>query len=195
MANISDFKAQLIQGGARANQFRVTLAFPSFVAGGGLMSYKGQFLCKAASLPAGTLDDTPINYRGRAVHFAGERTFAPWTVTIYQDNDFAIRNAFEVWQNGINSFPNNTGKTSPRDYMVDMFVEQLDRNNNSIKTYKFFDAYPTSIGQITLDFDTNNTIEVFDVQMTYNYWTSNTTDDGFTTVGVTINTPGGSLPI
>jgi len=31
MANIADFKAQMIGGGARPNQFRVELTFPSFV--------------------------------------------------------------------------------------------------------------------------------------------------------------------
>lgn len=195
MANISDFKAQLIQGGARANQFLVQLTFPAVVPGGPLLSYRGQFLCKAASLPAATIDDTPINYRGRVVHFAGERTFDPWTVSIYTDNDFSLKNAFEVWSNAINSFPNNTGLLRASDYQVDFQVFQLDRNGSFIKGYQFIDAYPTVIGPITLDFDTNNTIEIFDVTFVYNYWLSDTTDNGFSTIGVTINTPGGSLPI
>ena len=49
MANINDFKAVLKGGGARANQFQVTMPFPGFAAVGGetrTMSY----LCSATSL-------------------------------------------------------------------------------------------------------------------------------------------------
>ena len=35
MPNINDFKAKLRGGGARANQFRVTMPFPGFAAVGG----------------------------------------------------------------------------------------------------------------------------------------------------------------
>ena len=93
MANISDFKAQLIGGGARANQFQVQLTFPSFVSAGAAVGINAQFLCKAAQLPASTVENMPIYYRGRQVNFAGERTFAPWSVTIYNDTTFTIRNA------------------------------------------------------------------------------------------------------
>ena len=35
MPNINDFKSKLRGGGARANQFRVTMPFPGFAAVGG----------------------------------------------------------------------------------------------------------------------------------------------------------------
>jgi hypothetical protein len=60
----------------------------------------------------------------------------------------------------------------PSDYQVDMSVHQLDRNDAIIKTYRFYDAYPTSVGQIALDFEQNNQIETFDVEFTYNYFTT-----------------------
>ena len=80
MANIADFKAQMIGGGARPNQFRVELAFPSYVTLGVVAGQRAQFLCKAAQLPASTIETLPVLYRGRPVNFAGERTFQPWTV-------------------------------------------------------------------------------------------------------------------
>jgi len=197
MANISDFKAQLIGGGARANQFRVDLAFPTYVTASQVAGIKSQFLCKAAQLPAATIEDVPIQYRGRAVHFAGERTFAPWSVTIYNDTDFSIRNAMEQWSDGVQNLAASTGRTNPRDYQVDLLVHQLDRNGATVKTYRFVDAYPTEIGAIALDFDTANAIETFDVTFTYNYWTSTTGTGVGAPFGVntTINTPIGSFPI
>lgn len=196
MANISDFKAQLTGGGARANQFRVELAFPSFVPAGPVVGLKSQFLCKGAQLPASTLENIPLQYRGRAVNIAGERTFAPWTISVYNDTDFAIRNAMETWSNGIQALQTTNGIVNPRDYQVDLMVHQLDRNGATVKTYRFIDAYPTEVGAIALDYDQANQIETFDITFTYNYWTSNTaTNGGGVGVNVSVDTPIGSFPI
>jgi len=196
MANIADFKAQMIGGGARANQFRVDLTFPNFVTAGALIGINSQFLCKAAQLPASTLENTQILYRGRQVNFSGERSFVPWTVAIYNDTTFAIRNALERWSDGIMNNAQTNGRTNPRDYQVDLLVHQLDRNGATVKTYKFVDAYPTEIGPIAVDYDTNNAIEIFDVTFTYNYWTSDTTT-GASAFGIntSVSTPVGTFPL
>jgi hypothetical protein len=195
MANISDFKAQLIGGGARANQFRVELSFPSYVSAGPVIGVRAQFMCKAASLPASTIENIPLQYRGRAVNIAGERTFAPWTVSIYNDVDFGIRNAMEQWSNGIQQLSSTNGRTNPRDYQVDLQVHQLDRNGAIVKTYKFIDAYPIEVGAIGLDFDQANTVETFDVTFQYNYWMSNTAEGSGFGANTSIDTPIGSFPL
>ena len=51
-----------------------------------------------------------------------------------------------------------------------MSVYQLDRNDRVIKEYRFFDAYPVSIGAIGLDYEDNARIEQFDVTFVYNYF-------------------------
>lgn len=195
MANIADFKAQLTGGGARANQFRVGLTFPSYVNAGAVVGNKAQFLCKAAQLPGSTIDNIPIQYRGRAVNIAGERSFAPWSISVYNDTDFAIRNAMEVWSNGVQNLTTTDGRVNPRDYQVDLEVHQLDRSGVVVKTYRFVDAYPIEIGAIALDFDQVNTVETFDVTFQYNYWVSDTAGGGLLGAGVTINTPAGSIPL
>jgi hypothetical protein len=172
MATISEFKAMMTGGGARPNQFRVELGFPGFVSTGAAVGLKAMFLCKAAQLPASTIEDIAVQYRGRPIHFAGERTFAPWTITVYNDTDFAIRNAMETWSNGIQNLAATTGITNPRDYQSDMVVNQLDRNGTVIKSYRFIDAYPTEVSAIALDYETGNQIETFDITFQYNYWTS-----------------------
>lgn len=198
MANIDAFKANLLGGGARANQFFVQLTFPQYVAGGALLSAKGQFVCKGAQLPASMIDNTPVNFRGRQVNLAGERTFAPWTVTILNDNDFALRNAMEAWMNGINDVANNTGRLAPSAYQVDIDVFQLDRNGTPVKSYKFVNAYPTEVSAIELNFDTNNQIEEFQTTFQYNYWTSDTSTragGGLITASTNINIGGINVPL
>ena len=195
MANIADFKAQMIGGGARPNQFYVQLTFPSYVGLGVVAGQQAQFLCRSAQLPASTIEPITTLYRGRPVQFAGERTFQPWTVSIYNDTSFNIRNALEVWQNGIQNYNTTLGKTNPRDYQVDLSVFQLDRSGAIIKSYKFHDAMPVNIGPIALDYDQQNQIETFDVEFTYNYFTSNTTSGAVAGVNVSVDTPIGTFPI
>lgn len=170
MANISDFKSQLIGGGARPNQFRVELTFPSFASGGALAGQQSQFLCRAAQLPGSRVGSIPLAYRGKTVHVAGEREFEPWTVSIYNDTNFNIRNAFESWSGGINSYNSIAGRTNPSEYEVDLSVHQLDRSGAIIKSYKFFDAFPIDIGAIDLNFESTNEIEQFSVTFQYNYF-------------------------
>jgi hypothetical protein len=74
---------------------------------------KTRFLVKAANLPASTLSVIDIPFRGRNLKIAGDRTFDPWTITVINDTDFRIRNAFEKWMNYINKHEDNSGQTDP----------------------------------------------------------------------------------
>jgi hypothetical protein len=170
MASITDFKNRLSGGGARANQFRVMLNFPQWVPLAMPAGDDAQFLCKSSSLPGSFISDIPVQYRGRELHVAGERSFQPWTLTFYNDTNFHIRSAFEQWQAGIQSYTNTSGATNPRSYQVQMTVYQLDRNGAAIKTYQFVNVFPTVVGAIQLDYDAANQIETFDVEFTYDYF-------------------------
>jgi hypothetical protein len=181
-------------GGARANQFRVDLNFPTFVGGGQNAGRKAQFLCKSASLPGSHIGISSVFYRGREVKLAGERQFQNWGVSIINDTDFAIRDAFESWMNSINDVKENVGITNPGLYTVDMTVTQLDRNGASLKTYTFAGAFPVEISDIQLDFQNNDQVEEFQVQFAYAFWQPNTNQ---TSIGgsVGINTPFGGVGV
>ena len=174
MANISDFKAKLVGGGARANQFKVTLPFPGYAQVGGEIEDMA-FLCQGTQLPAMNVGEVTVPFRGRQIKLAGERTFADWTVTILNDTSFRLRNAFERWQNGINNMTDGEGLTNPTDYQVDAFVDQLDRNGATIKSYTLRGAFPIEVAAIDLDYGTNDQIEEFGVTFSYQYFESNTT--------------------
>ena len=170
MANIDDFKANLVGGGARANQFRVTITPPSGIAIG-LDTRRTSFLVTGSNLPASTLGEIAVPFRGRNIYVSGDRP-APdaWTTTFYNDTDFMIRNAMERWSNGINDFANNTGVTAPSDYQTDLFVEQLDRDDTILKTYIFRSAYPLTIGDNALSSAEAGEIETFEVSWRYQHF-------------------------
>ena len=170
MANIDDFKANLIGGGARANQFRVTITPPAGIAIG-LDVRRASFLVTAAQLPASTLGEIAVPFRGRNIYVSGDRA-APetWDVTFYNDTDFMIRNAMELWQNGINDYANNTGVTNPSDYQTDLFVEQLDADDTVLKSYIFRNSYPLTIGVIELSSAEAGEIETFPITWRYQHF-------------------------
>ena len=170
MANIDDFKANLIGGGARANQYRVTITPPPGISIG-LDVRRTSFLVTASNMPGSTLGEIAVPFRGRNIYVTGDRP-APetWTVTFYNDTDFMIRNAMERWHNGINDFANNTGVTTPADYQTDLFVEQLDRDDTVLKTYIFRNAFPLTIGTIDLSSAEAGELETFEVTWRYQHF-------------------------
>ena len=170
MANIDDFKANLIGGGARANQFRVTITPPAGIAIG-LDVRRTSFLVTATNMPASTLGEIAVPFRGRNIYVSGDRP-APeaWSTTFYNDTDFMIRNAMERWQNGINDYAENTGVTSPADYQTDLFVEQLDRDDTILKTYIFRNAYPLTVAAIDLSSAEAGELETFEVTWRYQHF-------------------------
>ena len=131
---VDDFKAKLKGGGARANLFKATLNFPAYAGGDVELA---SFLCEAAQLPASNLGGIVVPFRGRQLKLAGDRTFDDWTVTIINDTDFKLRNAFERWMNYINAHSANTGLVNPLDYQADLLVDQLNKDGATIKQYKF----------------------------------------------------------
>ena len=180
--NVNAFRGQLTGDGARANLFEVALNFPEFASGGSdnakKATEKTRFMCKTAQLPGSTLGSVTAQYFGRELKFAGNRTFADWTVTIINDEDFLIRNAFESWMSGINSHVSNIRNpvaNAPLDYTKDGQVYQYGKNGNLIKTYNFVGLFPTEVSAIDVDWGSNDAIEEFTVTLSYQYWTSNET--------------------
>ena len=174
MANISDFKAKLAGGGARANQFKVTMPFPGYASVGGEIEELA-FLCRATSIPSMEIASIPVPFRGRSIKIAGDRTIPDWSVTVYNDTNFKLRDAFERWQNGINNMSDNEGLTNPVDYQVDAFLDHLDRNGNTIKSYTLRGVYPTNIAGIPLDYEEAGAIEQFEVSLAYQFFDARTT--------------------
>ena len=168
--NITNFRDRLVGGGARPNLFEVELAFPEEIAVDNDVKDKARFLVKAAALPASNITPIDVNFRGRILKIAGDRTFDTWTVTVLNDVDFSIRSAFEKWMNLINKMEDNTGETDPAVYQPDAYVHQLDRDGSTLRTYKFHDVFPTNISAIDLSYETVDSVEEFTVEFQVQWW-------------------------
>jgi hypothetical protein len=161
---IDGFRSQLTGGGARSNLFECEITNPF----GG--AEKFTFMAKAAQLPGDTLGVIEVPYFGRTMKIAGNRTFAEWTVTVINDEDFAVRNGMERWMAAINSHIANVQVLPTLTQKTIGSVTQFSKDGQAIKTYRFMGIFPADISPIDVAWDSNDTIEEFTVTFQYDYW-------------------------
>lgn len=161
MATIDQFKANLIGGGPRANRFKVFIP---------RTGNKIEFLCRAASMPGSSFGEIAIKHMGNTLKLPGDRVFENWTVSILNDVNFEVRNGLEAHMSEIAGTSDSRGSTT-LDYMVDRaFVEQLDKADNVLARYEFFNMYPQSVAPITLDYEQGEAIETYDAVFSFSHW-------------------------
>ena len=178
--SITQFRTKLKNGGARPNQFSISIQPPGGLPGGFLpqLAENSAFLVSVGELPGQTIGVAPVYYRGREIKLAGDKTFAPFTCTVLNDTEMSIRDSMERWMNYIEGnvnkgIPGLVGETNPANYMGTILVNQLDRQGASIRSYKLFDAFPVDISPIGLDFAANDQMSTFSITFQYQYFTIN----------------------
>ena len=165
--NVERFKSALTNGGLRPNQFAVQLSFPTYVGDAATAVQKSPFLVNIAELPGQIINPAIVLYRGREVKFAGDRVYAPWTITVLNDSQMSVRNAMEQWMNGMEDLQTKIGRLNPAEYQRNVDIFQLDRNGNVLKSYTLLDAFPVDISPVALDFGANDQISTFTVTWQY----------------------------
>jgi hypothetical protein len=175
LRTISQFKTALGGGGVRPNLFEVRLDASNLTEFmGGVPAENLAFMCKAAALPAQNVASIDVPFRGRQFKVAGDRTIDNWTITVINDENFAIRNAMERWSQSIVDLATNQGQIAPTNYMSSADVFQYSRQKGDgesvgvLKQYKFVDIFPITVGDIALSYESGDTIEEFDVEFAVN---------------------------
>jgi hypothetical protein len=152
MANINEFKGSFTEM-ARPNRYRVNVDGVSNL----------EFMAKASQLPGSTLGVLDVPYQGRVIKLAGDRTFADWTITVFNDNSMSARREFEAWQELMNGKQSNVGSTVKREASV----EQLGRDGEVLLTFKLQGVFPLDLAPIELGFDSNDTVSEFAVTLAF----------------------------
>jgi len=176
--NPSEFRANFLGDGARPTAFQIQLQFPA-IANSPIAGAKMQFLANASALPASSMGIAPAYYFGREIKLAGDRRFNEWQISVYNDEDFTIKNAFEAWSNAINSHSLNVrsaGALNLSGYSVDAQIIQLSKTGVPVKSYTFKGIWPIDVGEIQVSWEAQNQIETFSVTLAVNEWGSDSTN-------------------
>ncbi len=178
--SVTDFSSQLTFGGARPSLFEVQIFNPINAAG----NLKTPFMVRAAQLPASTVGTINMPYFGRQIKIAGNRTFAEWTPTVINDEDFLVRNALEEWMANINNHQANlrTAGAGPADYKSTALVTQFGKDGAVLRVVEFVGLWCSDISAIDLNWEAEG-VEEFTVTFQYDYWqvVGGTTGTGGTT--------------
>ena len=174
--SVTKFKANLRHGGARPSLFKVIFDYPSGIPD---PPTKASFLVKATTIPASTIGTYDVYYHGKAIHVAGDRTFDTWDTTIFNDEDFGIRNTLENWMAAISNHKLNTRNKGIFDnregdvaqYKSTLKVQQFSKAGKKLRTYTFVGAWPSALSTINLDWATASEIEEFTCTWVYDSWT------------------------
>ena len=128
------------------------------------------YFVKSGSLPSSSFDEMSTSMQNLNFKTAGKRNFDVWNVSFYVDGRAAIRKAFTRWLNLIVN-PVSGVHAYPSEYMRNQKVILLAPDKKSeILTYTLVKAYPSSVGEIPLDYSTFDYAQ-FDVSFTYQYHT------------------------
>ena len=174
--NLDQFRSQLKDGGARPSLFEMELRWPQSVTTGVDAAAASRFMVKVAELPASTMAPIAVGYFGRKLNVVGDRTFAPLTVTIINDEDFIIRRALEEWidrmagaSSAVSQYRGGSGEGG---YTTTLDVTQFGRQGPGarLRTYQFMGSFPTELAAIPLGWDTTDTIEEYTCTFSYQWW-------------------------
>jgi hypothetical protein len=162
--NLTDFKGRFSLEGARPTLFEAFIIFPGFP------NSDFSFHCKTAQLPGKTLGTVEVPYFGRKIKVQGDQTFADWTVTVMNEENFKVRNAFENWMSRINTTVGNVKTLPSNRYKSQALVNQYNKQNVLLQQYKFEGMWPSDISPIDVSWESNDTIEEFTVTLQYDWW-------------------------
>jgi hypothetical protein len=188
MANtnsISTFK-NAFYGGTRPNRFKVSGLFPTGVAGADIND-QTTFKIIATEIPESSIDVISVPYRGRPIVFAGDRKYAPWRITVYDDSDSNnLWQVFHKWLEAIDGSKNhlygNLNQTdfSYKDHQKTFTLTQYNLNTDegsgtqasqNLRVINVHNAWPLSVGPIELDMGSQNPQVTFAVQLAFDYIT------------------------
>ena len=171
---VSDFMGSVLPGGgARTGLFKLNIpaTFPD-VEDFFNSPEDVNMACQAASIPSGTIEPIEVAYMGRMFKLAGGRTFDEWPTTILVDEDYKSRHFIERWMDEINGNSTNRMGKVGTNYMQNIQVQQFSKGGQVGHTYTMMGAWPSSISEITLDWNETGTIAQFECSWAFQWWES-----------------------
>jgi len=180
-SGIRDFRHNFF--GTRPNRFKITGSFPSAVTSTNLTqnasdtTARFDIYCKATSLPGSSIGVIPVAWQGRIVKFSGERTYADWSIQIYDSSTPAqgLKQTFETWINLMNhrekhvlDYSLTSDWTVYSGDVVNSVATSADSGYSQSHVLRH--CFPIDISPIDMSYDMTDTFAEFTVTMAYDFW-------------------------
>ena len=188
MATIEDLKATISKKGgfARANRFRVIFTPPtqsllnlnpqtiisSVISGN--FSAKNlindprdiDILCDSVSIPGRQISTIDYIAEKQSVKIPYGELHDDVTCTFLLTNDYYMKTVFDSWIGSIVDM-DQYSLAYKKDITTDVIIQQLDEENTPIYGVKLEGAFPTTVNDIELSNESENTIQKLGVSFSY----------------------------
>ena len=161
--DIETYKSRFVEA-QKANLFYCLFSFPSEISSSGSARDKYPYLVKSANIPAVEFEERSHEIQFITLKMPGFKTYSDWVVTFNIDGDAEILTKFYEWNNLIQDGEFNRNTFS--DIVEDQQIFLLDGRGNTVVGYTLINAWPKSIGEVALDYSSN---EHATVQITFSY--------------------------
>ncbi len=162
-----DFIAEIkTKGIARTNRFTVDFTPPKAMPE---LTKRMLLFCEKASLPGINFATTANRTFGESREVVYDRMYEPITLTFHVDRSMTVKTIFDDWSAYIvNPLNRSVGWYS--DYVTPMTIRIQDLEDKVTYLVQLYEAYPKSIGAVSLDSQNNNDTMRLDVTFQYKYW-------------------------
>lgn len=146
---------------ARPNLFAVEIPF---------LGRNFEFKCKAANMPAGIVPEVLVSYQNRKIKIAGDREFDAWTITVYNEEGQNTRQEVLDWMALAAGQGLDITGAQPDNYKKTAIIKRYNRKGDETYKQQLTGCFPTSVGEVTLDWEDNNSVEMFEITLAYDYF-------------------------
>lgn len=141
-------------------------------------SFKIELACASVQMPGISLGTTDVRMSGGPMEKRpNDVIYEPITASFYIGQDHAERRFFADWIQLINNGRSNVFSYY-NEYVTDIQIIQLDKNNVPRSGIVLREAYPVSVGAIYMAYAQIDSFMVVPVSLTYKYWEEIEMNDG-----------------
>lgn len=150
------------EGLARSSRFRVLLSLPAAIRSAANFNQeleKVLLYCDTASLPGISLTTTQSRTYGEFREIPYEKAFEPLNLTFYVDSNMTVKYMFDAWLSHIIN-PSTKIVSYYKSYVVPIDIYVEDIMNNTKYHCRMNEAYPKTVGSITLDYSSRDIMKL-----------------------------------
>lgn len=148
-------------------------------------------LCESVNLPGRQISTIDYQADRQTIKIPYGVINEDVTMSFILTNDYYMKQLFDKWMSGIFDVENYRVGYK-KDFVTDVVIQQLNKNNVPIYSVRLEDAFPVTMQSIQLDSNSENTIQKLNVTLSYENYVP---EDIVDTIRSTASTIGAGLGI
>ena len=158
---IADFNRALVEHGTlRPNRWSVDIQLPGGI-GNGDAALHSNIMARTASVPETSIGEIEVVWEGMSFFEPGDRIVTEFPVTFLGLQNTSLHDSMELWNHQFFLPIDNLRHITMIDMIRDIVLTLNNTENIPIKTYTLQQAWPRSVGEISLDKEARDTTSLF----------------------------------